>query len=210
MLVNFTHTTLYVQQQQPEQQEQQQCIWCAINWRSAGTYFKSICSTASRSLTMPCHAPPPPPPPLLFSLYFVLLATTRLLKRYRKCYRKQNDLMAAIATPWGSSISTRAWAAFHSIYPATPFPRVSISIPKPFWLHSIHCRHWGQHKKKVRNIKGCAAWRRGAAEVHLDRGTRSRFLTSAREKITDPLWPKRGQLNRLKSIKFVFDFYKSF
>lgn len=191
-------------------QQQQQCIWCAINWRSAGTYFKSICSTASHSLTMPWHAPAPPPSPRLFSLFFVLLATTRLLKRYRKCYRKQNDLMAAIATPWGSSISTRASAAFHSIYPRPrlqprSFPRVSISIPEPFWLHSIHCRHWGQHKKKVRNIKGCTPWRRGEAEVHLDRGTRCRFIARAREKITDPLWPKRGQLNRLKSIKFVFD-----
>lgn len=135
MLVNFTHTTLYVQQQQPKQQEQQQqCIWCAINWRSAGTYFKSICNTASRSFTMPCHAPAPPP--LLFGLFFVLLATTRLLKRYRKCYRKQNDLMAAIATPWGSSISTRAWAAFHSIYPATPFHVPFPAHPFPFRSHS--------------------------------------------------------------------------
>lgn len=110
-------------------QQQQQCIWCAINWRSAGTYFKSICSTASHSLTMPWHAPAPPPSPRLFSLFFVLLATTRLLKRYRKCYRKQNDLMAAIATPWGSSISTRAWAAFHSIYPLAP-PRATFLSPR--------------------------------------------------------------------------------
>lgn len=183
-------------------QQQQQCIWCAINWRSAGTYFKSICSTASHSLTMPWHAPAPPPSPRLFSLFLVLLATTRLLKRYRKCYRKQNDLMAAIATPWGSSISTRAWAAFHSIYPRPrlqprSFPRVSISIPEPFWLHSIHCRHWGQHKKKSAKHKrmygmearrGWGALRpRDSQQIHSESARKNNGTTRTQTRPIEPL-----------------------
>lgn len=77
---------------------------------------------------------------------------------------------------------------FHSTPPPPhSFHHGSISIPQPSWLHSIHCRHWGQHKKKVRNIKGCAAWRQSAAEVHLDRDPQ---IHSAQEKIQATLlWP---------------------
>lgn len=102
--------------------------------------------------------------------------------------------MAAIATPWGS-ISTRARAAFYSIAPLRR-PAPFTTDPFPFHSHPDSTRFIADtevstKKKNVRNIKGCAAWRQSAAEVHLDRDPQ---IHSAQEKNTsDPsmtlTWP---------------------